>query len=313
MSNKRINYSPFVHSQWVEFNGYRFKNPHMVRLKDGTESPMFPNGGAWSGDGHEWIDDSEVTHIMALPDYYPNLGRQMPGGWRISRDILHRGTKFPVWCGPEYGFIYEDQLPEGKEILPVQIQAHRFKGDNTRITLFVTQGLVVDISPYNPKLEDFKKYTEVPGFWYDPDIEVLSNDELVHSIHWAYDYLRLKEQDPETVAELEKYLREVVGQKPNKYLPLFGFALKQWKTNKDEFCRQMETYEAHTAKLKSISKNTLTNAARIRMLNDLRGPKPDMTFDINMLKVSNFLKNPKVLPEVADTLEMFNGGSKEKA
>lgn len=301
LDRSRINYSPFVHSQWVEFNGYRFKNPHMVRFKDGTELIAFPNGAAWGDDSNAWHEDAEITHIMALPDNVPGVGRQMHGGFRIARDIFHRGRKYPIWCGKEYGFIYEDQLPEGKQILPVHIQAYRSKGIGQVTTLFVTQGVVVDAEKTVPVITDFKKYTQVPGFWYDENAEIMSENELVHAINWTAHYLKIKESNPVAV-EVEAYLREVVGLRPQQYLSLFGFAVKQWETNREDFCRQMETKpdEKQERRWQIFLENekgyTLTKRSKEIMTNALRGPRPDETFTVTMLEISNFLKNPLVLP-----------------
>ncbi|AEV89606.1 hypothetical protein OBP_169 [Pseudomonas phage OBP] len=305
MSKQIWNHSPFVHSEWVEFTGLRFKNPYMLRLKDGRELPGYPNAGAWAVEYNAWIEDSEVTHIMPLPDNYPGLGRQMPGGFRIARDIEYFGKRYPVWCGTKDGFVRENQIPKGKEILPIRIMAYRDKKDTTKkVHLFVTQGLLVDIHPSNVSLESMQKYTEVPGFWPDDDVQVLSCDELVHCINNAAVYKQLESTEP-LVPEITKYLREVIGLTPQRYLPLFGFVVTQWKKDKEDFCRQLEMGMIVQDKVKDrmeqwriLEKPKLTKTARAKLINLSRGPEVDKTFTIEMLEISNFLKNPLILPPV---------------
>lgn len=303
MSNKRINHSPFVTGMWVEFNGWRLKNPYMIRLDDGSEMVGIPNADAWSVKDLDWVNDTRVTHIRPLADGEADLGRQMNGGWRLARDIDMFGKTYPVWCGKDYGFVYEDELPEGKQITPVRIQAHRNKRDEKgKITLFITQGLVVDKSDIIPTLQGLQKYIDVPGFWFDPELEIMSNNETIWSIHWAADYLRILETEPH-VGEMVSYLQQVVGQTPDKYLPFFRYSVMYWNKDKVEFKRQMEMGSEISkretrvwSKFNFSLQDPYTKADKQRAINLTRGPESDKTFDINMLEVSNFLKNPHILP-----------------
>lgn len=65
-----VNHAPYTFGQWIEYNGFRYKQPYNVRLKDGSEiGPCYPNGVSfYPENGMEPIDDDDVTHIQACTD-----------------------------------------------------------------------------------------------------------------------------------------------------------------------------------------------------------------------------------------------------
>ena len=117
--NHRINYNTFVTGVWIPYNGWRVKSLHDVKLRDGTIVPQLrPNAGSWYGSKFD-IKDDDVIAIRVVPD--EERGRyEYTGDLRIERDIHYFGHSIPVWLEDEKRFIYPDEVPDGKFIIPLQ-------------------------------------------------------------------------------------------------------------------------------------------------------------------------------------------------
>lgn len=296
MDKSRFNHSPFVHSVWVKFNGWRFKNPYLIRTKDGEEILAIPNGGAWCTEKNIWVEDADVTHIQALPD---GVGprRSFVGSWRIGRDIDYFGKKYPVWCGTKDGFVHYDEIPAGKAFLPVRFMAHRSKKyPEEKITFFITQAILVDASTNPPTLDGLTKYAALETFWDDDKLEIMSHNDLINAIHIHHRYLELCEANPTMTQDLIDLFKEV-GIPPKNYIHLFAYSLRRFGYDHVDFRRQLE--EEHL--FMKTSADNITKAKSNAVVcetarNALRGPEYDQSFTIDMLELSNFLKNPAVKP-----------------
>lgn len=78
---------------------------------------MRPNADAWSGNTGV-VKDEDVVAIRVVPD--EERGKYEYTGYsRIERDLRYFGHVVPVWLKDEERFIYPDELPEGKFILPL--------------------------------------------------------------------------------------------------------------------------------------------------------------------------------------------------
>lgn len=305
--NKYFNHSPFVCNVWVPFNGHRFKNPYMIRTKEGKEMLAIPNGGAWCNEQSQWIEEADVTHIKALPDG-EGPRRSMSGGWRVARDIEYFGPHFPVWCGEKDGFVWEDELSEGKQILPVRIQAYRNKrSEEKKIILFITEGLVVDKDESIPTLESLQRYVDIPGFWIEEDVEFLSHNETIMSIHWAARFLDITARDSRA-QEMIKFLAEV-GMTPNKYLPLFGWYLTRWNNDEEALRRQIKqrmendkSVGGHWGSAQTADES-LSESDKQVIHNALRGPKNAQMLTLDILEASNFMKNPLIHPQTVHAFQ----------
>lgn len=117
--NNRINYNTFVTGVWIPYNGWRVKSLHDIKLHDGTVlTQMRPNADAWSGSGG-YVKDDQVLSIRVVPD--EERGKyEYAGKSRIERDIRYFGHSIPVWLEDEKRFLYPDEVPGGKFILPLQ-------------------------------------------------------------------------------------------------------------------------------------------------------------------------------------------------
>lgn len=293
----RLNHSPFVHSVWVPYNGQRFKNPYFVRTKAGDELIAIPNGISWDGPGQLNIEDSDIVKIKALPDGVGPKPYNV-GARRIVRDIEYFGPSFPVWCGRKDGFIYESDVPEGKQILPIRVMGYRSKkSEDKKVHIYVTQGMLVEQDDTTPTIEVIQKHANIPGFWLDDDVEIIPHDEVIANTHWVAKYLDTVAKDP-AAYEAIFFLKDELKLPPSQYVHMFDYVMTMWNKDREDFCRQMRqthfTEEEnkvrwhHYFATKKIFKQTLRNV--------LGAPEHDKTFDINILDLSNFLKNPLVKP-----------------
>lgn len=296
--NKHFNHSPFVHSVWVPFIGQRFKNPYTIRTKSGEELIAMPNGIGWQGPNQRSIEDSDIVEIKALPDGVgpkPNC----VGGYRIARDIEYFGPNFPVWCGRKDGFIYESEVPEGKQILPIRVMGYRSKkSEDKTVRVYITQGMLVEQNDTNPTIEVIQKYANIPGFWLDDEVEIIPHDEVVTSTYWVAKYLDAVAKNP-AAYEAIFFLKDELKLPPNQYVHMFDYVMDMWNKDSEDFCRQMRQMHSadkkneirwkHYFAVKKIFKQNLRNV--------LAAPEHDRTFDIDILNLSNFLKNPLVKPK----------------
>lgn len=228
---KNFNHSPFVCGIEVPLNGYRFKDPYFILNKDGSRHDAYPNGGGWSVNGGKIFEDEDVSHIT-LSGTAESSWERMTGGWRLARDIDYFGKNYPIWCGKEYGFLYPDEIPAGKVVVPVRMFAHR-KKYTTEITLFVAQGKIVDFdkSTDYPTPANITPYLDHPAFWMDPNAEVMCSEEIILSMHYIECFKRTLIMDENDSKSLIKIFDDI-NIDAVSYVPNFSRHLKMYKENK---------------------------------------------------------------------------------
>lgn len=83
---------------WVEYNGWRVKDPHDIMLMDGTiVEGCYPNACAWSGDKGRY-EDTEVRMVRFIPDneMKSKCRHWGIGEWRRKRNIDYFGDVLPL-------------------------------------------------------------------------------------------------------------------------------------------------------------------------------------------------------------------------
>lgn len=307
MYKNRFNHSPFVYGVWVEYNGWRFKNPYLIRTKDGKELMGVPNGGAWATEYDSWVEDADVTHIQVLKDNDPRAPRRgFSGGWRLARDIDYFGSRYPIWCGDEHGFVWPSELKPGQSIIPVSVVAHRNKKAPGKITLIVTKGIIT-AAKSDHGLGWAVQAIKYPGFWLDGDSEIMNNQEVIHGLHQVAKYEKLYYENPGLVAEYNNLLK---SQGVPVHQQLYGFAdfVNKYSNDRENFIRQFELHYPFADRLNPIEsrfsrKKTAAEEKRVVMLNGLRGPLDTTVYSADMLSLSNFFANPTELPGYLKLIE----------
>lgn len=229
---KNFNHNPFVVGETVAFNGSRFKNPYVIKITSGEHTEGTPNGGGWHLPNGSIVEDDEVTHIRPVGSHEP-IFHCMPGGWRVARDIDYFGKNYPIWCGTEYGFLYPDEIPAGKIVVPVCMFAYR-KKRTTEITLFVAQGKIVDFneSTEYASLANVTPYLDHPAFWMDPNTEVMSSDEIISSMSHIKRFKNALLADEKNSKELITIFEDA-NIDPVSYVPDFPLNLECYKKDKE--------------------------------------------------------------------------------
>ena len=228
---KYFNHNPFVVGETVPLNGWRFKNPYLITDKGGNKQEGVPNGGGWHLPGGSIIEDSEVTHIQPI-EAHEAKWHCMPGGWRVARDIRMFGKNYPIWCGKEYGFLYPDEIPAGKVVVPVRMFAYR-KKYTTEITLFVAQGKIVDFDKSTDYAipANITPYLDHPAFWMDPNAEIMCSEEIILSMHHIECFKRTLITNENDSKSLIKIFDDI-NIDAVSYVPNFSRHLKMYKENK---------------------------------------------------------------------------------
>lgn len=298
---KNFNHNPFVVGETVSFNGWRFKNPYIIKTKSGEHSEGVPNGGGWHLPNGSIIEDDEVTHVQPLEAHQP-VFHCMPGGWRVARDIGMFGKNYPIWCGAEYGFLYPDEIPVGKVVVPVRMFAYR-KKYTTEITLFVAQGKIVDFD----KSADYATpgnitpYLDHPAFWMDPNAEVMCSEEIIISMYQIQRFKKAlitdKKNSKALIAIFEDANIDAVS-----YVHGFPRYLKQYKEHLKVYPFYIrENFVTSNIYLKDNAKtnemSSFYNIRRSPEVNKVDGPNWDM-FSKLLIDPSGSFHRPKSLDQV---------------
>lgn len=231
--NKHFNHSPFVHSVWVPFNGQRFKVPYLIRTKSGEEMLGIPNGDAWYAN-NTWIEDKEITHIQSLPDGGRPC-RVMSGSQRIERDIQYFGLDYPVYCGEKHGFVWEDELPEGKVLLPIRVYAFRnIYHPQKKVWLHVAQAYIVDEDLVPFSLDSIRTCLQEDYFWTATDINVMNTDDIVQGMFIHHIYTKMMEKKLETVKVIVDYIRSC-GELSYQHVEMMHSYIEQYEKDPEHF------------------------------------------------------------------------------
>ena len=175
-----FNHNPFVTEVWVERQGWRFKDPYMVRLKDGTEIEGYPNGGGFSLSNNRIVEDDEVTHLKLLQ--HPEFRRAFDGARKLVRQFEFFGTRYPVWVNDR--FVKLEDLPAGYRFEPLEVYAYRDKEKNIKV--LISKANIVEEHSGAPRLTDILEYVKDPHFWWDDESQILNHDDVVRAIHYVH-------------------------------------------------------------------------------------------------------------------------------
>lgn len=296
---KLFNHNPFVFGMTVPFNGSRLKNPYFITDDSGEVHDAMPNCGGWCI-ANGIIEDANVTHVR-LAGPKESKVETMTGGWRIARDIDYFGKHFPMWCGEEYGFRYPDEVPAGYTAVPVSLYAYKDKKDKLAVpTIFVAQAKIVKIKDPAVKygtVEDIQQYVNHPAFWMDPNSSVLSNDEIVFSIHQLARFnktLLHKEKESQRLIKLF----EDVGIDELKYVPGFPYHLRFFLANEESYSQTLRDNPVifNTGNL-YLKDNIKTNAMS-RFINDRREPLKNKVDNNDWYILSDIILTPLEYPDI---------------
>lgn len=289
---KNFNHNPFVVGVTVPINGWRFKNPYFVTDKSGNVFDGSPNGAGFHLLDNTIIEDKDVTHIRLAKAPESNLER-VPGGWRIARDFDYFGTYYPVYCGEAYGFVWPDETPAGKVMIPVRLYAYRDKRDPFKtIKLIVAQAKLVDYDPSAryPQISDLNEYVNHPAFWMDPETQVMGHADIVSSIYqiarFKNNLVSYKEAN-ELVALLES-----MGISAIKYIPGFYHHLIHFLRDKKYFTILLKENPDVFNTANVYLKVKPNNNVMIKLINERRGPETNKVDDPDWEHLSRFLLSP---------------------
>lgn len=303
---KNFNHNPFVISQFVPFNGWRFKNPYIIKTTSGEIVEGMPNGGGWHLLNNTIVEDANVVKVkLAGPN--DTILERMTGGWRIARDIDMFGKNYPMWCGEEHGFRYPDEVPEGYIAVPVKLYAHKDKKDPLAVpTIFIAQAKIVrnDANVKYGSVEDIQQYVKHPAFWMDPNSSVMSSDEILFSIYQLARFNKTlihKEKESQRLIKLF----DDVGIDELKYITAFPYHLRLFCANEENYALMLRDNPAifNTANL-YLKDNAKTNVMA-KFINDTRAPlknKVDTT-DWNIL--SDIILSPLEYPDLSTGKKAF--------
>lgn len=293
----RFNHNPFVYGINVPFMFKYLKDPYFITDKEGNTHDGMANGGGWHTTDNRIIENADVTHLRFAGDRETKWGR-LGGGLRTARNIDYFGKNYPVYCGVEYGFVWPDELPEDKKIVPVRMFAHRYKrGEDKTITLFVAQGKIVDAK--DEPAQDIggietlvKKYSEQPGFWIDPEGEIMSTNEIKSSIYqmtWFNEIVNAEEYSADA-KQFIKILNEI-GSPEWEYIPGFKRQLQNFISLKNMFNVNNELIRSHfvTSSIYKKVKN-----AMFRVINEQRGPEENKVDSEDWELFYKFIMNPSL-------------------
>jgi len=306
---KRFNHSPFVVGETVSFNGKRLKNPYVIKTTSGTMMEASPNGGGWCLLNNTIAEDDEVVTVK-LAGPTDTILERMTGGWRIARDIDYFGKEYPMWCGKEFGFLYPDEVPEGYIAIPVRVYAYRDKKNpETPVTLFVAQAKLVKTSAVDndSTLEIIRKYSELPGFWTDPNSSVMSHDEIYSSViqlSWFLDQRRLHPvQFPELIALLESH-----GIGPVDYVAGFEYHLRSFKRDQAGYVHSLGENPKGFETMNPARSSSSSSDRYIRIVNQSRGPLTNEVDRENWRQLRDVL----LLPNISDICRRADPQTDEK-
>lgn len=214
----RFNHSPFVTGVWVPFNGQRFKDPYMIKLKTGETFEAFPNGGAWACKNGVWYEDDAVAEVMLLPD---GLGprRGFTGAYRIQRNVEMFGKRYPIYIQSTRTFIKEEDIPEDKRILPLVAYAYVpsvEEGQHVRAHVMIAVGELVDLDDPRPGLDELDTVASFPGLLCPDETRVIiGNDYFIQGIQNFSNWFHT---EPSLRLDLVKLCQEH-GVKKRHYIP----------------------------------------------------------------------------------------------
>lgn len=290
---KNFNHNPFVVGQFVPFNGWRFKNPYIIKTASGEVVEGIPNGGGWHLLNNTIVEDADVVKVkLAGPN--DTILERMTGGWRVARDIDMFGKHYPMWCGVVYGFLYPDQVPEGYVAVPVSLYAYKDKKDPLAVpTIFVAQANIVKKDPnvrYG-SVDDIQQYVNHPAFWMDPRSSVMSNDEIMASIYQLVRFNKTlvhKEKESQRLIQLF----EDVGIDELKYVAAFPHHLKLFCANEEHYAIMLRDNPAvfNTANI-YLKDNAVSNVMS-KFINDKRAPLKDKVTEPEWRRLHEFILSP---------------------
>lgn len=261
-----FNHNPFVTEVWVERHGWRFKDPYLVRLKDGTEIEGYPNGGGFSLSNNRIVEDDEVTHLKLLQN--PEFRRAFNGARKLVRQFEFFGTRYPVWVQDR--FVKLEDLPEGYRFEPTEVYAYRDKEKNVKV--MISKANIVEEHSGTPRLTDILEYAKDPHFWWDEESQILNHDDVMRGIHHVH---RAREHYAEDFEEA-KWLDEFCMKHnlPNWKSTRAAMVPMLKQQGKEVFIKAMSQVERPSVFSELVLPLSLSDAQRRReIINNLRGSK----------------------------------------
>lgn len=268
LNKRRFNHSPFISNVTVPFNGWRFKTEYVITDKTGLVVRGIPNGGAWCCANGIWIEDEDVVKVQTIADV-DTTRFSFTGGWRVARDIDFFGKSYPIYCAGE--FIYPDELPEDKKIIPIIVYGYRNKRSPEKMWLLTAVGEVVDVNDPRSGIDTLGQYAQDPEhFWSVEDSEVMSPYEVMSTIKKYNQYLLLRE-DKEWFDKASALLEEISIE---KYQWVESMVLLPKLGDFDDVSKKLKetTGPDFKGRLGHIAKHNLNNDKRKSLLNEGRGP-----------------------------------------
>ena len=233
MYKDKFNHSPFVFDVWVPFNGQRFKNTYLIRLKDGMEIEAQPNGGGWCAVNNAIYEDAEVDQVKLLRT--PKSRNFHVGARRLQRDLEYFGKRYPVWC--EDKFIWPEELEVGFRISPTEVFGYRPKGSD-KVIIMASRGLVVEEGSNLPRLEDVIDYTIDPTFWWDDETVIMNNLDICNAIRYVHYHRKHIKENIQEAEALDAMLEELIPKRAH-WITTREFVLKLVKEKGIETVRSM--------------------------------------------------------------------------
>lgn len=291
-----FNHNPFVTEVWVERHGWRFKDPYLVRLKDGTEIEGYPNGGGFSLSDNRIVEDDEVTHLKLLQN--PGFRRAFDGARKLVRQFEFFGTRYPVWVNDR--FVKQEDLPEGYRFEPLEVYAYRDKENNVKV--IISKANIVEEHSGAPRLTDILEYTKDPHFWWDEGSQILNHADIQQAIR----YVHMSREHYKADFEEAKWLDEFCT-KHDIYM---------WKASRHILAKVLEKQgkevleQAYTPTVKpehSILDITLPlslspSQKQREVINKIRGPEPVNSSGMFKTKLIDVLRDPGNRPSYFEGL-----------
>lgn len=285
-----FNHNPFVTEVWVERQGWRFKDPYLVRLKDGTEIEGYPNGGGFSLSDNRIVEDEEVTHLKLLQN--PDFRRAFNGARKLVRQFEFFGTRYPAWV--DNRFVKLEDLPEGYRFEPVEVYAYRDKEKNVKV--LISKANIVEEHSGAPRLTDILEYANDPHFWWDEDSQILNHDDIQRAIRHVY----LAREHYKVNFEEAKWLDEFCMKHNMHMWKSVRHILVQalGKEGKEVFTQIFTpTVDQGPSILDAVLPLSMSDSQKKReILNELRGSKSAYDRNPFTMKLINTLQNPEQLP-----------------
>uniref|UniRef100_A0AAU8KXL8 Uncharacterized protein n=1 Tax=Pantoea phage Survivor TaxID=3232176 RepID=A0AAU8KXL8_9CAUD len=317
--SKRFTHSPFVFDVWVPFNGYRFKSTYRICLHNGHELEAMPNGGGWCAEDNMIYEDADVAQVKLLS--IPKVRHTFTGARRLLRDLQYFGHSYPVWC--EDKFVWEDELPKGFRISPVEVYARRIMIDGKEtIKFMVARGKVVEESSPLPRLVDVEGYAVDPLFWWDDETEIFSHGDICNAIRYVHHHRKHICESIQGAEDLDN-LCEHLFQRRAEWIPHRHFLVDLVKKQglatvrmnlesamliKGSADKRFNMALDNLAMTSPISLGTQEQRKRsaLEALNIIRGGRPHHN-DTTAYDLHHVLLRPDVDPIVKDACLVLNG------